>query len=197
MVDPDRGRQVNWDGYARLTPHSGLFNEPIQAERAGVIARRVKGTILDVGGGEGVVGEHYPSAPHIIDISSTRVERARERGHVASVGDARRLPFDDNSFDTVVLGEVLEHIGDPGPAFAEAFRVARERVVVSLPLNGWEDISHKWRISLDLIDDEEQHNREPTKGQMIVLTFQAGECWPPGYAAKDPTWAEQFDKETA
>ncbi len=51
------------------------------------------------------------------------------------VADARALPFPDNSFDTVVLGEVLEHLDKDGArqAVAEARRVARERVVATIP----------------------------------------------------------------
>lgn len=44
-----------------------------------------------------------------------------------------RLPFDDASFDAVVLADVLEHLDDPHGALDEAIRVASKRVVVLLP----------------------------------------------------------------
>jgi SAM-dependent methyltransferase len=44
-----------------------------------------------------------------------------------------RLPFEDDSFDSVVLADVLEHLNDPHAAFDEAMRVARKSVVVLLP----------------------------------------------------------------
>lgn len=51
------------------------------------------------------------------------------------VADARALPFPDNGFDTVVLGEVLEHLDEDGArqAVSEARRVARVQVVATIP----------------------------------------------------------------
>jgi ubiquinone/menaquinone biosynthesis C-methylase UbiE len=46
---------------------------------------------------------------------------------------AYKLPFRNLSFDTIVLGEVLEHLGMPLAALKEAGRVARERIVVTVP----------------------------------------------------------------
>jgi SAM-dependent methyltransferase len=43
------------------------------------------------------------------------------------------LPFDDNSFHTVVLADVLEHLDDPHGALDEAMRVGNGAVVVLLP----------------------------------------------------------------
>jgi SAM-dependent methyltransferase len=50
---------------------------------------------------------------------------------IASAEDP--LPFDDDSFDTVVLADVLEHLNDPHRALDEAMRVGRRSVVVLLP----------------------------------------------------------------
>jgi SAM-dependent methyltransferase len=43
------------------------------------------------------------------------------------------LPFDDDSFQSVVLADVLEHLDDPHRALDEAMRVAERSVVVLLP----------------------------------------------------------------
>lgn len=50
-------------------------------------------------------------------------------------GDVRRLPFTDDSFDTVTILHLLEHLpaADVGTAIAECCRVARSRVVVAVP----------------------------------------------------------------
>jgi ubiquinone/menaquinone biosynthesis C-methylase UbiE len=56
--------------------------------------------------------------------------RARERGvenvH-ATLGDAQSLPFEDDSFDAVVLVTVLGEIPDPDAALREIERVLRPR----------------------------------------------------------------------
>jgi ubiquinone/menaquinone biosynthesis C-methylase UbiE len=48
---------------------------------------------------------------------------------------AYQLPFGNQSFDTIVLGEALEHLGMPLVALKEAGRVARTRIVVTVPNN--------------------------------------------------------------
>lgn len=54
-------------------------------------------------------------------------------------GDARSLPFEDDSFDVVTLFDVLEHIEEDDRAAEEALRVARPGgcVLVSTPEAEW------------------------------------------------------------
>jgi len=47
-------------------------------------------------------------------------------------GDAHNLPFVDNSFDTVCLGDVLEHVDDPLRVLLEAKRVAK-LILITVP----------------------------------------------------------------
>jgi ubiquinone/menaquinone biosynthesis C-methylase UbiE len=49
------------------------------------------------------------------------------------VGDAQALPFADDEFDLVSLVEMLQLVEDPGRALAEAARVARRAVIVTVP----------------------------------------------------------------
>lgn len=48
-------------------------------------------------------------------------------------GDVRYLPFRDESFDFVILLDVLEHVPNVEDALREALRVARRGVVISYP----------------------------------------------------------------
>jgi SAM-dependent methyltransferase len=66
------------------------------------------------------------------DINLDHLRKAVACGlPVASVDS--RLPFRDRSFDTVLLFEVLEHVADIEPLVAEAFRVARKNVLITVP----------------------------------------------------------------
>lgn len=47
-------------------------------------------------------------------------------------GDARRIPFEDASFDRVIAAEVLEHIADDAAAIAELARVLRPGGVLAV-----------------------------------------------------------------
>lgn len=49
------------------------------------------------------------------------------------VGEAEELPFGDNSFDIVSEGELLEHVPDPQRVLKQAVRVARKKVIITVP----------------------------------------------------------------
>lgn len=186
---------TDWEAYAESHRQNArsMTQEPCQQLRSETMGRRAKGTTLDVGGGDGYQAAYMAAEGAqvtVLDVSVIRCVRASEAGFETIVGDAEDLDLPDDSYDTVMLGEILEHLDRPGDAVAEAFRVARERVVISLPLNGWSDPTHRWRISLDECYDPD--DPDPTKGNQIVLTFQRGTCWPSDYWETDPSWHTQM-----
>lgn len=85
--------------------------------------------VLDVGCNAGTLGIHLLRKDcHVngIDIVKELVEKAKNRGIYAEEGIAEDLSrYDDNSFDYVLCGEVLEHLFDPYPAVKEAHRVLK------------------------------------------------------------------------
>ncbi|MFD6397157.1 class I SAM-dependent methyltransferase [Nocardia sp. NPDC060249] len=88
--------------------------------------------VLDVGGGTGVHAEWLANDGHIVhlvDPVPEHVETAAALpGVTAELGDARRLPVPDNSFDTVLLLGPLYHLtesDDRTTALYEAVRVLR------------------------------------------------------------------------
>ncbi len=97
--------------------------------------------ILEVGCGEGYLmghlQRHYP-APRMagLDISFGIVQTATQQGCPqvpflqASVYE---LPWVDQSWDIVVMCEVLEHLDRPEAALEEVRRVCRRGVLVSVP----------------------------------------------------------------
>jgi glycosyltransferase AglD len=48
-----------------------------------------------------------------------------------------KLAFADNSFDTVICADVLEHIGAHKQAVDELLRVARKKVIITVPAYKW------------------------------------------------------------
>lgn len=56
-------------------------------------------------------------------------------------GRAQQLPYQEDEFDAVVLGEILEHVADPEVVLSEAYRVVRPAgiVVASTPVG-----AHHW-----------------------------------------------------
>ena len=69
-----------------------------------------------------------------IDLSVECAAAASKRtSGKALVADAGMLPFHDDSFDTVTLWDVLEHLQDDCNGLKEAIRVARRNVLFSVP----------------------------------------------------------------
>ncbi len=93
--------------------------------------------VLMVGCGRGKYLEFCSSSGRQafgVDISAEYAAEASGRsGGRAAVADASALPFPDDSFDTVTLWDVLEHVPDDCAALREAIRVARKNVLFSVP----------------------------------------------------------------
>lgn len=82
-------------------------------------------------------------------------------------GDITNLPFEDNSFETLLAFEVLEHISDINLAVKEMHRVSKKNIIISVPdcslksifkdsglvYNHWIDKSHTQYFTKDSIKD--------------------------------------------
>jgi 2-polyprenyl-3-methyl-5-hydroxy-6-metoxy-1,4-benzoquinol methylase len=106
--------------------------------------------VLDVGGATGVHAKWLAEDGHrvtLIDPVASQVEVAAQLpGVTAVVGDARELPWDDASFDAVLLMGPLYHLTDREQrvqAVKEAARCARPGgIVAAATINrtaGWND----------------------------------------------------------
>jgi SAM-dependent methyltransferase len=87
------------------------------------------------------------------------------------------LPYKDNTYDYVVMGQLLEHLEDPAKYLKEAMRVLKVGGVLALsvPLNETEagevDSIHLWSFSeqdiIDLIKPYGRYEIEILKSQFI------------------------------
>lgn len=98
------------------------------------------GSVLDLGCGDGMLLDSLRSRGDNteikgLDISQEAVKKCRAKGHHAELFDFSdgKIPYADNSFDYVVMLDVLEHLYDPDGLLAEAKRVARQFVILSVP----------------------------------------------------------------
>jgi SAM-dependent methyltransferase len=100
-------------------------------ERAELFARYVGGPgrrVLDLGCRYGTLTSRYAAGNDVvgIDIDKEALESAEQLGIETIWADAEEpLPFDDETFDVVVAGELLEHVRDPAALVDEAHRVLR------------------------------------------------------------------------
>ena len=71
-----------------------------------------------------------------IDISHEGLSALKNEGHDVRYGDAEKLEnFPEAAFDVVVIGEVLEHLNNPGLCLEKVFKVLRPNgeIVVTVP----------------------------------------------------------------
>jgi ubiquinone/menaquinone biosynthesis C-methylase UbiE len=103
----------------------------LAARRAALLAR-ARGRVLELGAGTGLNLAHYPAGLQQLVLTEPEqpmLERLRERASArwpqATVvaAAAERLPFPDQSFETVVSTLTLCTVRDPGAALAEVRRV--------------------------------------------------------------------------
>ncbi len=105
-------------------------------------------SVLDVGCGAAWLGRHFSSYTGI-DSAPEAVEDAVARGLSVVHGDvSEALPFPDESFDAVVMKDLLEHVPDPVRTVREARRVLRPggTVFASSPDAQrwvWDDYTHR------------------------------------------------------
>ncbi len=94
--------------------------------------------ILDVGCGIGTYVRQLSNfSPQVygVDIDLARVKQGYQNIPNLLAAQSERLPFTSDSFDVVLLHEVIEHVSDDGETLREACRVTKPggRVVVYAP----------------------------------------------------------------
>ena len=134
----DRGQSIaDWWNRTRYRLYAPVYDwgaRPLERGRKRAIERldpRPGEHILILGSGTGMDLEYLPSGVKVtaIDAVSAMVRRTKERSETvgidvdARVGDARSLPFDDETFDAVVLHLVLSVVPKPENVVAESARV--------------------------------------------------------------------------
>lgn len=113
-------------------------------------------SILDVGSGNGAITSYYSENGYEavgIEVSESAVKQASEQfpGTKFIHYDGLHFPFEDSSFDTILLNDVLEHISyeDVEQVFAEIHRVLIPNGLVYISvMNRWQVIEPHTLIPL-------------------------------------------------
>ena len=97
-----------------------------------------KRKVLDIGCGVGMyllAIRDFSEGVYGVDIDAERAAQAHHRLPNIAVASAEQLPFARNSFDVVLLHEVIEHLEDDQWAVREAYRVLAPggRIVIFAP----------------------------------------------------------------
>jgi len=98
------------------------------------VKRYFRGKVLDIGAGIGEFLDCYPDSIGI-DRDYAAVAYCHARGVRCIQADAYLLPFRSDSFDGVLLNNVLEHLECPADALSEIMRVLKKggRLMIEIP----------------------------------------------------------------
>ncbi len=125
-------------GYSHYTIDSaesfyGLF----QQRRLRALLRESRGSVLDVGCADSPLIHWLTVSGHLVVgvdvIVPSRIPNMKSQRCNFICCVAEYLPFRKNSFDTIVMGEIIEHVVDPNRVFEEAWRVSNDKILLTTP----------------------------------------------------------------
>ncbi len=111
------------------------------------------GTVLDVGGSAGTLHDELLTRHPPEKIISLDIELIHVRTNQV-VGDGQKMPFKNNTFNSILAGEVLEHVPDPRKFIQECWRVLEWNGVLALSTpnkKSWLNrITHSYEMPLHI-----------------------------------------------
>jgi len=136
----------NWWNRTRYGLYAPVYDwgaRPLERGRERAIERldiQPDDRVLILGSGTGMDLDYLPTGVEVtaLDVTPAMVRRTERRGESlgldvdARVGDARSLPFEDDSFDAVLLHLILSVAPDPEEIVAESARVLDSKGRVSI-----------------------------------------------------------------
>ena len=107
-------------------------NETRRFEHA---AKYLNGYVLDIGCSDQKLKSYLKTDCHYFGLDYSQTATPLYKTKPVLFADAQAIPFQDNSIDTAVMLETLEHIPDPQTVLKEAYRVLKPdgRLVLSMP----------------------------------------------------------------
>jgi len=126
--------EAGFDRVAGFDDALNFFVEWFISKHRKEILRQARGNVLEVGVGTGSSFEDYPPSRRImaVDISGEMLRRANEKlknynGNIKlRREDVQRLPFKDETFDTIFTSLVFCSVTDPIKGLAELHRVLKK-----------------------------------------------------------------------
>jgi len=120
---------------SELAPGSRLIAERVARAYDGALKRHARGRLLDMGCGKAPLYEAY--APHVSEVQcidwSQGPHGTTYLDHACDL--TQPLPYPDDSFETIILSDVLEHLAEPMNCWREMGRllVPGGKVLLNVP----------------------------------------------------------------
>ena len=101
-----------------------------------------------------------------LDISDKGISKAKAKGLDVSVFDFNdKLPFSNNTFDTVVMLDLLEHLYNPEFLLKEAYRVSKKNIIIGVP-----NFS-SFPARIQMLFGKIPENNRPKKGHIFWFNY--------------------------
>lgn len=155
-----------------------LDGAPEQHKRIDWILSMVSKSVLDIGCGEGSVANFAAIQSHVtrsigIDLSKDLLDYGNPGPAEFCSAHAEHIPFKDQSFNCIVLAEVLEHLIDSHKVLKEVYRLLKphEKLIITVPYK-----EEEWLTGNDMIN--EQHVRSFTEESIVnLVTLEGFKCF--------------------
>lgn len=119
-----------------------------------MILKEKLGNILDIGCGRGDFSSLFVKLGwkvYGIDLDSILINEARNKGLIAYIHEVSTgLPFEDNFFDCIFAGEIIEHLIDTDFFIKEIFRVLRKNGCAIITTPNLVSFENRLRILLGI-----------------------------------------------
>ena len=98
--------------------------------------------VADIAGGAGIVSAWLEERGYdvsLVEFSDEAIKKSKERGikkiFQNKIEGVRSLPFENNFFDIVFFGDIIEHLFNPESALSEIKRILKPngRLIISCP----------------------------------------------------------------
>lgn len=158
------------ENYQKHTyPHSGyqFLNARFFRKFYALFSQVNISSVLEVGCGEGFVLDYLVKRqPDLrlagIDRNPAAVRMASRitaRGITYACSDGLHIPYVDETFDMVIISEVLEHVrADPTDVLREAMRVSRRFLLITVPREPYFQAITSCLLACGLVNDPEHIN---------------------------------------
>jgi len=125
--------------------------------------------VLDVGAGAGNMFHHLAHYGRVLGVDNNPrpIAVAHARGYDVRLGDAHKLPFEDERFGLVALLDTVEHCPDDLAVLRECYRVTQPGgfLIITVPAFMW-----LWNHN-DVLN---HHQRRYTAGELHTRLREAG-----------------------
>lgn len=126
-----RASSVSPDGNGHASQDPGMSDAGPPSDSSVSSETSPKKTrVLDLGAGEGYVGEALASGSTQLKVQLCDVADLNRTGLPHDIYTGETLPYADDAFDAVVLYFVLHHCEHPEQVLSEALRVSTQRVII-------------------------------------------------------------------